>query len=134
MKKLFACFVVAACVCAFALPNLYAVDAPADGIKMDKTSMPVTFNHSTHTKEDCRFCHHKASEDMTDIKSCSAEGCHDVLDRKDKSEKSYYKAMHGNHKTIPTCVSCHREEAKANGDKEFKKMMTSCKGSACHPK
>lgn len=134
MKKLFMCFVVAACVCAFALPNLYAVDPPADGSMMDKTKQPVAFNHSTHQDEDCEFCHHMSKDDPANIKSCSSEGCHDVFDMKDKTQQSYYKAIHGNHKTIPTCLSCHREKAKASGDKELKKKLTSCKGSACHPK
>lgn len=131
MKKLFTCLVAAAIVCAFALPNLYAVDAPADGIKMEKTSNPVVFNHSTHQAEDCEFCHHKSGGDLANIKACSSEGCHDAFDKKDKTEKNYYKAMHGKHKTIPTCVSCHRE--KAGKDKELKKKLTSCKGSVCHP-
>ena len=131
MKKLFACFVIAAFVCAFALPNLYAVDAPADGIKMDKTPNPVVFNHSTHTGENCEFCHHKSKDDPANIKSCASEGCHDVFDKKDKSEKSYYKVIHGKHDTIPTCLSCHRE--KAGSDKELKKKLTGCKASACHP-
>jgi cytochrome c553 len=130
MKKLFVFVVAAAVLCAFALPNLFAGDA-ADGIKMDKTSQPVTFNHSTHTEENCEFCHHKSGGDTAAIKSCSSEGCHDVFDKTDKTEASYYKVIHGKHDTIPTCVSCHRE--KAGSDVEKKKELTGCKKSACHP-
>ncbi len=131
MKKLFACFVVAAVLCAFALPNLYAVDAP-DGVAMNKTKQPVTFNHSTHKDTACEKCHHTNAGDFSKVQKCSDAGCHDSFDQKDKSEKSYYKITHdrkaGAH---PTCMSCHVEIAGADAEK--KKQLTGCKASACHP-
>ncbi len=130
MKKLFVFVVAAAVLCAFALPSLFAADAP-DGIKMDKTAQPVTFNHSTHTEENCEFCHHTSGGDTANIQKCSDAGCHDIMDKADKTSASYYKAMHGKHDTIPTCVSCHRE--KAGADAEKKKELAGCKQSACHP-
>ncbi len=131
MKKLFVCVVAAAIICAFALPNLFAADAPADGLKMDKTKTPVVFNHSTHKAEDCEFCHHKSKDNPENIKKCSSEGCHDNFDKKAKGPENYYKAIHGAGKTIPTCLSCHKE--KAGKDKDMKKKLTGCKKSACHP-
>ena len=95
MKKgLFIAIISAVLVCAFALPSLFAEDAPADGLTMDhwkseKNNKVATFNHSTHKAIDCKECHHTG-----DYKSCVTAGCHDVFDNKDKTEKSYYKILH----------------------------------------
>ncbi len=138
-KSLFICFVCSALVCAFALPNLLAVDAPADGLKMDhfkaeKNNMVVTFNHATHASIACESCHHMW-DGSSAVQSCADGGCHDVMDKKDKSAHSYYKAIHDRKGgDVGSCISCHSEEAKKKkGDRDYKKMMTSCKGSACHP-
>lgn len=131
MNKFFTMgLVCAALVCFAALPALNAADAPADGLKMEKTDKPVVFNHSTHTSEDCKVCHH-TWDGSAAIKKCSDAGCHDVMDRKDKSVNSYYQALHNRRAERPTCVSCHKDVA--GKDKEMRKKLTSCRGSACHP-
>lgn len=119
----------AAVMCFVALPAVNAADAPADGLKMAKTAKPVVFNHSTHKADDCKACHH-TWDGAGAIQSCAAAGCHDVMDKKDKSVNSYYLAMHNKKAAHPTCVSCHAD--KAGDDKDLKKKLTGCKGSACH--
>lgn len=131
MKKLLTAGVCALIVCAFALPNLYAVDAPADGIKMAYTASPVVFNHSTHKSADCTACHH-TWDGSSEVKKCTTSGCHDNMDKKDKSVHSYYQTVHGKGGAVATCVSCHKDFVKA-GNKDRKKELTSCKKSACHP-
>ncbi|MBG0778110.1 MAG: cytochrome c3 family protein [Desulfovibrionaceae bacterium] len=129
-KTLFMSLICAAIVCAFGLATLYAADAPADGLKMEATKNPVVFNHSAHKKYDCKECHH-TWDGAGAIQKCSDKGCHDNMDKKDKSVHAYYKAMHGKGK-LSTCVSCHKDVAKAM-DKDAKKALTSCKKSKCHP-
>lgn len=135
MKKFLSIGVVcAALVCFCALPVVSAVDAPADGLKMEKTKKPVVFNHSTHKADDCKTCHH-TWDGASEVKSCSAAGCHDNFDKKDKSVNSYYQATHSKKaKKAPSCVSCHKDYAKKNKLKKAdKKKLTGCKKSACHP-
>ncbi len=130
MKRvLMVCFLCAALVVAYAFAAC-AADAPAGPLEMNKTKQPVKFNHATHAKEDCKFCHHK-EDGSKPFQKCPSAGCHDSFDKKDKTEKSYYKIMHGKHQTIPTCVSCHKDAA--GGDKEKQKQMAGCKKSVCHP-
>lgn len=129
-KSLFVSFLCAVVVCAFALSSVSASNAP-DGLKMAKTKKPVTFNHSTHKSAKCADCHHKSGGDESKIKACSAAGCHDNMNKKDKSDASYYKAMHGKGKTISSCVSCHKKTA--GKDKAMKKKLAGCKKSVCHP-
>ncbi len=126
---------LAALVLAFALPAIHAEEAPADGIEMDyfdggDRNYVTTFNHSTHTDASCESCHHAEGEDQ--YKSCAAEGCHDVMDKKDKTAASYYNIIHGKGGDIATCMSCHREYVKDHPDR--KKELAGCIGSACHPK
>lgn len=127
MKKTFLIsLVVAALVCAFALPNLSAATkAPADmvlkapeGMKMKKS--PVAFPHAKHEEmlKDCKACHH-TYEGSGDVKSCAYEGCHDQPGK--KGETAFYKAFHARDKR--SCVGCHKAE---------KKGPKSCK--QCHPK
>ncbi|MGE4298268.1 MAG: cytochrome c3 family protein [Desulfovibrionaceae bacterium] len=126
-KMLFICMVCAAVICAFSLSTVFAVDAPADGLKLAHTKNNVVFNHSTHTTTKCEVCHHKGGDNY----KCSTAGCHDDFDKKSKSETSYYNTMHKGSKDRPSCVACHKDAAGA--DKDKKKMLTSCKKSACHP-
>ncbi len=131
MKKFLSIGIVcAALVCFAALPVLNAADAPADGLSMAKTPKPVTFNHSTHTGDDCKVCHH-TWDGAAPVKKCSEAGCHDNMDKKDKSVNSYYQAMHSKKAAKATCVSCHKKVA--GKDKAKKKQLTGCKKSACHP-
>ncbi len=125
-KTLLIGLVVAALVCAFALPNLSAATkAPADmvlkapeGMKAKKS--PVAFPHGKHEEmlKDCKVCHH-TFDGTGEVKGCAAAGCHDQPGKKDKM--AFYKAFHGKDKK--TCVGCHKAE---------KKGPKSCK--QCHPK
>lgn len=132
-KSLLVCLTAAALVLAFALPSIYAVEAPEDGIVLDHTDDPkgytTTFNHTTHASVDCTTCHHMEGDQQ--YASCVAEGCHDAADK--KADMSWYKVVHDRKAGAkPTCVSCHLETA--GDDIELKKQLTGCMGSACHPK
>ncbi|MDR0466704.1 MAG: cytochrome c3 family protein [Deltaproteobacteria bacterium] len=106
-------------------------DAPADGIKMARTRQAVIFNHSTHQKGmKCGDCHHPVNG-KEDYGKCAGPGCHDSMDRKDKSAKGYYHAMHAKSGAkFATCASCHAREAEKYPDK--KKELTACRQSKCH--
>ena len=125
-KSMFMTLLCALLVCAFAVPSLYAVDAPGDmmlkapaGAKMKKA--PVAFSHGGGHKDiDCTVCHH-TWDGKSAVKSCAAEGCH--TDMKDKKgPASFYKAFHDK-KSKASCVGCHKIEKK--GPK---------KCAECHPK
>ena len=103
--------------------------APPDGLKLEKMKQPVVFNHSTHSKGECVTCHHPVAGN-TDFRPCATAGCHDVFDRKDKTEKSYFSIMHGKDLKHPSCISCHVRFA--GDDPEKKKKLTACKNAACH--
>ena len=125
--------VFALLVLALALPAQAAQpDVPPDGLKLDKTKQPVVFNHSTHkTDMKCGDCHHVV-EGKENYGKCGNAGCHDSMDRKDKSVKGYYRAMHEKSGTkFVTCQSCHLQVAEKFPDK--KKELTACKQSKCHP-
>ncbi len=129
MKKLILCGAMALSL-AFAVSAFAAPAVPADGIVMDKTKLHVTFNHSTHTGNQCGECHHPVDGKETFLQ-CGSAGCHDNFDKKDKSVHSYYQVMHGKKLKFDSCVSCHTTVA--GKDKDKKKALTSCKKSACHP-
>lgn len=136
MKKTFIVVAVMAMVCALALPSLHAVDAP-DGIMLDhfkaeKNNLVVPFNHSTHADLECTECHHMW-DGSSEIQGCTTEGCHDVMDKKDKSANSWYKVTHDRRTELSSCVGCHKELDVVKSDKAKKKELTSCRGSACHP-
>jgi len=125
--------VCALLILALVLPALAAQpDVPPDGIKMEKTKQPVVFNHSTHkTDMQCGDCHHVV-DGKENYGKCADAGCHDSMDRKDKSVRGYYRVMHAKADTkFPTCASCHAEAAAKFPDK--KKDLTACKQSKCHP-
>lgn len=104
-------------------------EAPADGFVMERTSMPVVFNHSTHTTAPCETCHHEVNG-VADYRACSTSGCHDNFDRRDKTVHSYYNVMHGKGLAHETCISCH--QTVAGTDKDMRRQLTGCKNSACH--
>lgn len=130
-KTLLISMVTAALVCLFALPALYAVDAPGDlsikvpaGVKATKT--PVAFSHKGHAALDCKVCHH-TWDGTSPIKKCDAAGCHIDTSKKGKKEPtSYYSAFHAG--KDHSCVGCHKALKKA------KKATGPTKCSACHPK
>ncbi len=132
MKKL---FILGACLltAAFMLPAIASQPAaPADGLKMQKTATKVViFNHSTHTSVKCGECHHPV-DGKEDYRACSTAGCHDNLDKKDKSVNSYYQAMHKTKDVkFQSCVACHTKTAGADAAK--KKELAGCAKSKCHP-
>lgn len=119
-KTLWISLVVAALVCAFALPNLSAAPkAPADMVlkapfKMKKA--PVDFPHKKHEdlKIDCKKCHH-AWDGKSAVKKCGDAGCH--AEKKVGKVDGFKKAYHD------LCIKCHKAE---------KKGPKACK--ECHPK
>ncbi|GAB7079895.1 cytochrome c3 family protein [Megalodesulfovibrio paquesii] len=136
MKRTVLATLAGAClVCAVALPSLHAVDAPADGMKLDfvaggEKNMAVPFNHSAHKDIKCEDCHHQAGEKQ--YAKCTDSGCHADVDKASKEKTSWMQVVHNakGDTAKPTCVGCHKE--KAGDDKELKKKLTGCKGSACH--
>ncbi len=128
MKRI---LLLAALVLAIAVPALANQPAtPADGILMDKTKSPVTFNHSTHATYACNDCHHPVNGVDT-YEPCATAGCHDAMGMKEKGVNSYYQVMHKRAGTkYATCISCHNEVVKTDASK--RKALTACKGSGCH--
>lgn len=102
---------------------------PADGLKMAKGKQPVVFNHSTHKDIKCGECHHPVNGKESYL-PCGSSGCHDSMDRKDKSPRGYYHAIHSKNLKFMNCMTCHQSVAAKQPEK--KKEMTSCKGSKCH--
>ncbi len=136
MKRFVLASIASAClVCAVALPSIHAVDVPADGTKLDyydggAKNLVTIFNHSTHKDVSCETCHHVEGEQQ--YAGCTVDGCHNIMDKKDKSVNSWYKVTHGKGSDKhPSCLSCHKKTA--GKDKEKRKQLTGCKKSACHP-
>ncbi|MFW5490616.1 MAG: cytochrome c3 family protein [Desulfovibrio sp.] len=124
-KSLLVSLISAAIVCLFAVPAVFAVDAPADmvikapaGAKVTKA--PVAFSHKGHASMDCKTCHHKW-DGAGAIQPCQASGCHANAAAK-KGDDSFYMAFH-ERKSEKSCVGCH---------KSMKKGPTKC--TECHPK
>ena len=124
------------CLAAFAASG---VQPPEGTIDMRLTRKPVLFSHQTHlaalaggaaTEDTCVACHHLV-ENTPVFQSCAADGCHDNLNPRDVSPRSYYLATHKKEKTsFNSCLSCHIQQA---GDVlEEKKRLVGCKKSACH--
>ncbi|WP_029897356.1 cytochrome c3 family protein [Desulfohalovibrio reitneri] len=115
-KLLFVCLTCAAVLGLFALPAVYAVDAPEDMMVTvpegaEKTQAPVGFSHKRpgHAEYDCQTCHH-TWDGQGEIKSCSAEGCHTDMKAR-KGGGSFYAAFH-DRKNEASCVGCHSKEGK----------------------
>ncbi|MFW5837529.1 MAG: cytochrome c3 family protein [Desulfovibrionaceae bacterium] len=94
----------------------------------------VEFGHTPHTGTlslDCAACHHEKVDG--EIVKCSTSGCHDVFDRRDRSEASFYNMVHGRGSAeVQSCLACHKDAARGK-DRDEARRLTSCKGSACHP-
>jgi len=105
--------------------------APTEDIKMALTNKPVMFSHNKHEVAGvaCVACHHPV-DGVSDYRTCSTAGCHDILGNKDKSINSYYGAFHDRKGKYDTCIMCHTKVAKETPD--MRKALTSCKGSSCH--
>jgi len=157
MKKLLT-FGAVLLTAAIALPAGAAqfMHIPAGPIKMELTQKPVYFDHNIHTTEDCTachtnlpqhfpplavdyekqcaVCHHKVAGTTPKFK-CGTAGCHDPKDK--HAERSYFKIVHdreifGRGHVADSCLGCHVEVSKTRPEK--KQALTSCAGSACHPK
>lgn len=116
--------------CYVAVAEPYYPPVPMEKIILQKTKRPVPFYHGTHADYACEACHHPVAGDPV-YAPCSASGCHDNFDRKAKDFSNYYKTMHKKTgSTYETCVSCHAKIAGQN--KQRRKKLVSCKGSACH--
>jgi hypothetical protein len=138
MKRIIVPMLMAALALLFAAPAFVAEMACPDSLvmdhyKADTNNLKVEFNHSTHLDYACTECHHTWDEaGGEDPKSCASPGCHDAMDKRDKTEHSYYKAIHNMRaEEIQSCVSCHRDAA--GDDREKKKELAGCRGSVCHP-
>ena len=130
MKKTMVLTLAGLAICLFfALPVLYAQDAPSAIVEMDNmdggaNNLVVPFDHSAHAALGCEECHHTG-----EMSNCSTAGCHDVFDKADKSASSYYFVMHGD-AARSTCMSCHKS---ADVDADRLKALKGCRNSVCHP-
>ena len=134
-KSLIISLMVAALVCVFALPAVFAGAAAPDVITMKApegtkmTKAPVTLTHKKHEADygiDCLVCHHKA-ESKDAIVGCAAAGCHvDASKAAKKDPKGFYQAFHSK-AADASCLGCHKKEMKAG-----KAAPVGCKD--CHPK
>ncbi|GFH63277.1 MAG: cytochrome c class III [Candidatus Desulfovibrio kirbyi] len=114
-----------------------AVEAPRTPTELNWTSRPVLFSHQIHfgalggdAATQCASCHHPVEGDIP-YKTCATHDCHDNLDKRDTSPRSYYLAIHKNKKEkYWSCVSCH--EQRAGEDVEAIKKMVGCNASVCH--
>ncbi|MDR1685327.1 MAG: cytochrome c3 family protein [Desulfovibrio sp.] len=80
--------------------------------------------------EVCASCHHPV-DGMTRHLACATQDCHDNLNPKDKSVRSYYLSTHAAPKgRFYSCVACHTEQA--GDDAPTLKRMAGCEESACH--
>jgi hypothetical protein len=130
VKRLFLIWLAAGFCTATALAAGPA--APPDG-ELAWTRRPVPFSHSAHAAAsvDCASCHHPGA-DQQPYQPCAAAGCHDNLNSRDTSLRSYYLATHQNENPERhSCVSCHA--GRAGDDPPEQKRLAGCRGSVCHP-
>jgi len=89
---------------------------------------PVEFSHFDHQNVSCMSCHH-TWDGVSEVDSCSAEGCHDDLTNR-AEVTSYFRAFHARDSET-SCRGCHLKmslEGTAN-------LPTSpCGNNACHPR
>lgn len=67
--------------------------AQTDGVALENSFGKVTFNHSTHTGNDCKECHHIGS---------TSQGCTECHTKESKVDVK--KAFHDN------CITCHKDQ------------------------
>jgi len=127
-------FICSAAMLAYAVCAAAAPQAPADDLKIGKTTRPVVFKHSVHVSGNgiaCAQCHHPVAG-KENFASCSTAGCHDLVgDREDSSARGYFYHLHSIETSRPTCSGCHMEVAEKNPAKED--ALTGCSESKCHP-
>ncbi|AGW12253.1 cytochrome c3 family protein [Megalodesulfovibrio gigas] len=126
-----ACLVLSVVLLAAAVGAVAAPQSPSSPLTLRYLKKEVVFPHAAHGALECRTCHHPWDGENP-MPKCSEAGCHDVFDAKDKSEKSFYKIVHGpGAAAAPSCLACHKDTAAKNPER--KKVLTGCAGSACHP-
>ena len=132
MKRLILCALAAAGLC---IPALAADPTPEQKAQIEKPitmnnsgneKKQVVFTHSAHAKTDCAFCHHKAADGNIYV-GCAVKGCHDSMDKKDKSEHGYYFMIH-NKKSEKSCMGCHQKAVAENP--ALKEKFKGC--NPCH--
>ena len=96
--------------------------APKDGITWTGKGT-VTFNHSKHTADGCKKCHHKAKDGKAEIK-CGE--CHKK--KKDTVEGDPIPSKKAFHKQ---CKGCHKKVVKKD---ETKKGVVPVTCKECHVK
>jgi hypothetical protein len=114
-------------------------DAPTE---LNWTRRPVPFSHQTHLKALsgpasglaseplCASCHHPVQGEIPYL-TCAARGCHDNLNSRDVTLRSYYLATHNKENgTFRSCLSCHLEHA--GQDQTRLKALAGCRASLCH--
>ncbi|MDR2051574.1 MAG: cytochrome c3 family protein [Deltaproteobacteria bacterium] len=119
-----------------------AVQPPAAPTELNWTRRPVPFSHQTHLRAlsgpaaalalvpSCASCHHPVQGEIPYL-SCAVKGCHDNLNSRDSSVRSYYLATHKKEKEpFWSCLSCHL--AQAGQDPERLKTLAGCRASLCH--
>ena len=73
--------------------------------------MHVVYPHDQHLSASCMSCHHKRLPERDAFMSCSADAsCHPNTDVADRTDKSYYLAMHRLDSKI-SCRGCHVAES-----------------------
>ena len=127
-KSMILSLAIFALVLAFALPNLFAAEAPGDdymipkpeGVEVKQKSLP--FSHSKHAAYECVECHHTGEV----TQGCTDAGCHDLLVPATPEERRdiryFEKAYHDQ------CIGCHRDLRKEGAEN----VPVACVG--CHPK
>lgn len=128
------------CLCLVCIGAFAAVPPPDAPSELNWTRRSVTFSHQAHftglgtettPQASCALCHHPVNGE-TPFLTCAAPDCHDNLNAKDKSVRSYHQAIHKKKKdSFHSCLSCHEERSGA--DPAQKKRLAGCKQSVCHP-
>ena len=115
VKKIILRVLIATILC---LPVMLAEARPLDQIKsaiatptlMERgrsSRMDVIYRHDKHVSVKCLTCHHKILPERDVFLSCSgAAPCHTGADLADRTDKSYYQALH-RLDSKHSCRGCH---------------------------
>jgi len=129
MKKKLLLIFVGLLAVVLVVPSIAAQpDAPVGPIRMQRTNMPVVFNHATHQTQECVACHHLVAN-IANFQSCATTNCHHIMGQRNRTVNSYYRIFHERRtEAIHSCISCHYEVAGQNSS--LRDSLTSC--TACH--
>lgn len=79
--------------------------------RADSPRMHVVFPHLAHKELGCRTCHHEMTPERRVYLSCADNAaCHNGMDLADRSDKSYYLALHDT-SADRSCLGCHAKKA-----------------------